>query len=103
MWHDCWQLLIECSDIDDIPQYILFILPNMGPDGEHLETKVFVEGRKADSDGSLPHESEKQNNIIEKANSSLTRSTAHDTMLKHQLQPLPHISLPPQIFIPSAC
>ena len=51
MWHDRWQLLIECSDIDDIPQ--LFILPNMGPDGEHLMIKVFVEGRKAVSDISL--------------------------------------------------
>ena len=102
MRHDRWQLMIECSDIDDIPH--LFILPNMGPEREHLKIKVFVEGRKAISDLPLPlssRDSEQQNDTLEPANNSLTRSASHDTLLKQPAAATPTNQPPPPILTPS--
>ena len=102
MRHDRWQLMIECSDIDEIPH--LFILPNMGPEREHLKVKVFVEGRKTISDLPLPLSSrfsEQQSDALEPANNSLTHSTSQDTLTKQPSAATPTKQPPPPIFTPS--
>ena len=102
MRYDRWQLMIECSDIDEIPH--LFILPKMGPERENLKIKVFVEGRKAISDLPLPlstQDSEQQNDTLEPANNSLASSTSHDTLLKQPAAATPTNQPPSPIFTPS--
>ena len=100
--HDRWQLMIECSDIDEIPH--AFILPNMGPEGEDLKIKVFVEGRKAISDLPIPnssHESQQLNETLEPANNLLThRSAPHDTLPKQPAAATPFNKQP--IFTPTS-
>ena len=43
MRHDRWQLMLECSDRNEIPHYIG--LPKRGAEKEDLKIKVFVTGR----------------------------------------------------------
>ena len=102
MRYDRWQLMIVCSDIDEIPH--LFILPKMGPERENLKIKVFVEGRKAISDLPLPlstQDSEQQNDTLEPASNSLASSTSHDTLLKQPAAATPTNQPPSPIFTPS--
>ena len=57
---DRWKLLVACSDKRLIPQG--FVLPEMGPERQDVNVKVFVRGRKADFEGrdNLPN---RQNSI----------------------------------------
>ena len=96
MRHDRWQLMVECNDIDEIPHS--FVLPNMGPEGENLNIKVFVEGRTTRPSNDPEH----LTNTAEQNDTTLTRSTSHDTLLKQSTAATPTKQPPPPIFTPSA-
>ena len=57
---DRWKLLVACSDKRLIP--LGFVLPEMGPERQDVNVKVFVRGKKADFQGrdNLPN---RQNSI----------------------------------------
>ena len=63
---DRWKLLVACSDKRLIPQG--FVLPEMGPERQDVNVKVFVRGKKADFEG--------RDNLPNRQNSHILKPTA---------------------------
>ena len=83
--HDRWQLMLQCDDKDKIPHH--FVLPNRGIEGEDLNIKVFIEGRKYKENKLLPPTS--------------APSTAQTSAAAHHAPPPPTRLPPPPVPPPS--
>ena len=102
MRHDRWQLMIECTDIEEIPH--TFVLPNMGPEREHLKIKVFVEGRKAIDDLPQPlstHDPHQCKDTTEQTNTSLPRSASLGSLIEQPPAVTPANQPLPPTFTPT--
>ena len=102
MRHDRWQLMIECTDVEEIPH--TFVLPNMGPEREHLKIKVFVEGRKAIDDLPQPlstHDPDQRKDNTEQTNTSLPRSASLGSLIEQPPAVTPANQPLPPTFTPT--
>ena len=95
--HDRWQLLVDKKDIEKVPDN--FVLPNMGPEGEHLRIKVFLEGRKPTT--SLKQNVENRMNTQEQTTTNQAHSASPGDFPRQTAPSIPINQPPPPTFTPT--
>ena len=95
--HDRWQLLVDRKDIEKVPDN--FVLPNMGPEGENLRIKVFLEGRKPST--SLKQNVENHMNTQEQTTTNQARSASLEDFPRQTAPSIPINQPPPPTFTPT--
>ena len=96
--HDRWQLLIHKKDLEKVPEN--FVLPNMGPEGEHLRIKVFLEGRKPTTN--LKQNKEPEMNSQQHATTSQAHSSSITDSPEQTASATPINQPPPTTSTPTA-